>query len=161
MLVRLLCFMKAGNNMDNIDKKIIKILQDNARATISVISSEISLSMPAVSERLKKLETSGIIQQYTAILNPEMVDRGLEAVIFFSFENSDREKEFLKYIPEEKEIKECFLIAGSFDYCMKVCTDSPKSLENLIFRIKAKGATKTNVMVVLSYILNKPSVQLS
>ena len=48
--------------MDDIDKKILKRLQENARVTISVLSSEISLSMPAISERLKKLEASGVIK---------------------------------------------------------------------------------------------------
>ena len=73
--------------MDDIDKKILKRLQENARVTISVLSSEISLSMPAISERLKKLEASGVIKQYTAILNPELVDKQLMALVFLSFNN--------------------------------------------------------------------------
>ena len=73
--------------MDDIDKKILKRLQENARVTISVLSSEISLSMPAISERLRKLEASGVIKQYTAILNPELVDKQLMALVYLSFDN--------------------------------------------------------------------------
>ena len=56
--------------MDATDRRILKRLQENSRVTVSVLSQEISLSMPAISERLKKLENTGVIQQYTAILDP-------------------------------------------------------------------------------------------
>ena len=71
--------------MDATDKRILKRWQENARVTVSVLSQEISLSMPAISERLKKLENTGVVQQYTAILNPALVDKHLMAFIYISF----------------------------------------------------------------------------
>ena len=68
--------------MDDIDKKILRKLQENARVTISELSSEIALSMPAISERLKKLENSGVIRQYAAILDPMKLNKHLMALIF-------------------------------------------------------------------------------
>ncbi|MBQ5821812.1 MAG: AsnC family transcriptional regulator, partial [Selenomonadaceae bacterium] len=60
--------------LDTIDKALLKLLQENGRATISSLSSAVSLSMPAVSERVKRLEASGVIQKFTTLLNPSLVD---------------------------------------------------------------------------------------
>ena len=72
--------------MDTLDNKIIKLLQKNARVTASEIASEINLSVPAVSERLKKLEASGVIMQYTAIVDPEHFNKALMALVFVTLE---------------------------------------------------------------------------
>ena len=79
--------------MDNIDKQLIRLLQENARSTISVLSNKVGLSMPAVSERVKRLEQNGIIKQFTALLNPDLVDKQLVALVHIGFENP-------KYMPD-------------------------------------------------------------
>ena len=66
--------------LDKIDKALLKLLQENGRATISSLSSAVSLSMPAVSERVKRLEASGVIQKFTTLLNPSLVDKQLMAL---------------------------------------------------------------------------------
>lgn len=145
--------------MDDIDKKILKRLQENARVTISVLSSEISLSMPAISERLRKLEASGVIQQYTAILNPTLVDKQLMAIIFLSINNPSHGDAFAKFVADEPDIKECFYITGDFDYSLKIITQNTNSLERLLTRIKEQpGVVKTQTIVVLSSIVDRPSV---
>ncbi len=113
--------------MDDIDKKILKRLQENVRVTISVLSSEISISMPAISERLRKLEASGVIQQYTAILNPTLVDKQLMALIFLSF-NSPSKEGITDFVVNEPDIKECFYITGDFDYGLKMITQNTNTL---------------------------------
>ncbi|MBQ1856168.1 MAG: Lrp/AsnC family transcriptional regulator [Anaerovibrio sp.] len=145
--------------MDDIDKKILKRLQENARVTISVLSSEISLSMPAISERLKKLEASGVIKQYTAILNPELVDKQLMALVYLSFDNPSHGDSFKNFVVGESDIKECFYITGDFDYSLKIITQNTTTLENLLTRIKEQtGVIKTQTIVVLSSIIDRPSV---
>lgn len=147
--------------MDAIDKKILKRLQDNARVTISVLSQEISLSMPAISERLKKLESAGVIKQYTAILNPALVDKHLMALIFLSFDNPTNGDSFRSYIEGESDVKECFYITGDYDYALKIVTKSTKTLEKLLTRIKEQdGIIKTETIVVLSTIADRPSIVL-
>ncbi|MBO6246401.1 MAG: Lrp/AsnC family transcriptional regulator [Anaerovibrio sp.] len=147
--------------MDKIDKQILKRLQENARVTISVLSSEISLSMPAISERLKKLEASGVIKQYTAILNPELMDKNLTALVNLGFDNPSKADAFKQFVLNEADIKECFYITGDFDYCLKVVTHNTQTLENLLTRIKEQaGVTKTQTIVVLSSIVDRPSVVL-
>ena len=147
--------------MDKIDKKIINMLQENARATISEMSEKISLSMPAVSERVKKLEASGIIEKYTAIINPKKVNKGITAMVFASFCDMEREKGFYDFAENEGAITECHFITGPFQYYMKVFTESPAALQELTWRIREMGATKTDVMLLLSTVVERPSIQLT
>ena len=147
--------------MDKIDKMIINMLQENARATISDISNKVSLTLPAVSERLKKLEASGIIEKYTAIINPKKVNKGLSAMVYASFSDAEREKYFSEFVKNEGAITECHFITGPFQYCMKVFTESPAALQELTWRIREMGATKTDVMLLLSTVVERPSIQLT
>ena len=95
--------------MDDIDKKILRLLQKNARITISDLSSEIALSMPAISERLKKLEASGVIKQYAAILDPALLNKHLMAQIFIRLEKPLYCDAFTDFVKQENEIQECEL----------------------------------------------------
>lgn len=145
--------------MDDIDKKILKNLQKNARMTISDLSSEISLSMPAISERLKKLEASGVIKQYTVILDPAMLNKHLMALMFVRFENPSHSDNFANFVKSEIEIKECFYITGDFDYSLKIVTENTHTLELLLTRIKNQpGIVKTQTIVILSAITDNPSI---
>ena len=145
--------------MDDIDKKILKRLQENTRVTISVLSSEISLSMPAISERLRKLEASGVIKQYTAILNPTLVDKQLMAMIFLSIDSPSHGENFTSFVVNEPDIKECFYITGDFDYSLKIITKNTSTLESLLTRIKEQpGVVKTQTIVILSSVVDRPSV---
>jgi Lrp/AsnC family leucine-responsive transcriptional regulator len=145
--------------MDAIDVKIIKLLQKNARVTASEISSEINLSVPAVSERLKKLESSGVIQQYTAIVNPRMVKKELTAIMFVTLERPKYSEKFVEVVNSIDEIIECHYLAGDYDYSLKILTENTFSLEELITKIKAvQGIHRTRTIVVLSTIKNNYSV---
>ncbi len=145
--------------MDDIDIKILKLLQKNARITISDLSTSIGMSMPAISERLKKLESSGIIEQYCAILNPLLLNKQLTALMFISLENPRFNDSFAAFIKQEAEIQECYYIAGDFDYFIKIITQNTLSLEQLLNRIKTlDGVQKTKTTVVLSTLTARPSV---
>ena len=145
--------------MDNIDVKIIKMLQKNARVTASEIANKISLSVPAVSDRLKKLESSGIIQQYTAIINPRLLKKTLTAVMFISLETPEFTDEFVDFIRRQNEILSCHYLAGDFDYLLNIVTEDTFSLEALLNKIKSvPGVQKTRTIVALSTIKDKYSI---
>lgn len=146
--------------MDDIDKKILKLLSANARATLSELAGEIALSLPAISERLKKLETSGVIRQYTTILDPAKLNKHLMALMFLRFDNPKHGDRFAELSKAEPEIKECYYITGDFDYSLKILTENTGTLEKLLTRIKnAPGVVKTQTIVILSTITDSPSVQ--
>lgn len=146
--------------MDDIDKKILKLLSANARATLSELAGEIALSLPAISERLKKLEASGVIRQYTTILDPAKLNKHLMALMFLRFDNPKHGDRFAELSKAEPEIKECYYITGDFDYSLKILTENTQTLEKLLTRIKnAPGVVKTQTIVILSTITDSPSVQ--
>lgn len=145
--------------MDQIDIKILKLLQQNARITVSDISAQVNLSVPAVSDRLKKLEAAGIIAQYTAILNPARFNRELTAIMFITLERPKFTEKFVEFVQGEDEILECHYLAGDFDYALKIITENTASLEHLLNRIKsAQGVIKTRTIVVLSTAKNNHSI---
>ncbi len=145
--------------MDNIDKKILHILHKNARITASEISNQINLSVSAVGDRLKKLEASGIIENYTTILNPNMLDKSLTAIIMVALERPKYADIFQDFVNEENDILDCYYLAGDYDYALKIVTDDTGSLEVLIGKIKAlEGLLKTKTTIVLKTVKDTHSV---
>jgi len=145
--------------MDSIDIRILKLLQKNARITVSETANMVSLSVPATSERLKKLDSSGIIQQRTIILNPKMLNKNLVAYMFISLKHPNYIEGFVALVKKEQELIECNYLAGDYDYLIKIITENTQSLEKILNRIKAvPGAQKTKTIVTLSPIKNTYSI---
>ncbi|QMU58439.1 MAG: winged helix-turn-helix transcriptional regulator [Boseongicola sp.] len=110
--------------MDKLDRKILQIVSGDARISITELSRRVSLSKTPVQARLKRLESLGVIRGYRAIVDPVML--GLDHVAFVEVKLSDtREKalgEFNKAAVAIPEVEECHMIAGAFDYLLKVRT---------------------------------------
>lgn len=137
--------------IDDLDIKILRLLKENAKIPASEISNQINLSVSAVGERLKKLEKSGVVKQYTTILNPNLLKKDLTALMFISLERPQVSEAFLKYVKQEEEIMDCYYLAGDYDYMIKIATENTTSLERLLNRIKSiSGIIKTNTIVVLA-----------
>jgi len=145
--------------LDSIDAKILEVLQENARVSISVLSKRINLSLSAVSERLKKLESSGVIDRYTTVLDPKMMNKTLEALMMVSVDGSGDMKDLLKLVNNSDEILECYFIAGACDYILKIATENTDTLAALVVKVKAiKGVKNTETNVVLNRIKQEYSV---
>ena len=145
--------------MDSIDRQIIRLLQKNARSSISEISAQVNLSIPATSDRIKKIESAGIITQYTAIVNPSAVNRKLTALMFISLEKPRFSDQFVSFVNTQDEILECHYLTGDFDYLMKIVTESTETLEALLRRVKSiPGVQKTQTIVTLCTVKNMHSV---
>lgn len=145
--------------MDSLDIKILKLLQNNARITASDISSKINLSVPAVSDRLRKLDASGVIEKYTIIINAKKLNRDLTVIMFISLESPKYINKFLEAIQKEDEILECHYLAGDYDYALKIVTENTETLQKILNRIKSlSGVVKTKTTVSLSTIKNNYSI---
>ncbi len=145
--------------MDAIDIEILKLLQKNGRVPISEIGNQISLSVSAVGERIKKLERSGVINQYTAIIDGKHFNKELTAMMFISLESPKYTENFLKFVEIENDILECHYIAGNFDYMIKIVTNNPATLEKILNKVKSvPGIMKTYTNVVLATVKNNYSV---
>ncbi|HFB61736.1 MAG TPA: Lrp/AsnC family transcriptional regulator [Bacteroidetes bacterium] len=117
---------KNRKQMDEIDLKLLNLLQDNSRITIRNLSEKLFLSTTPIYERIKKLEKSGLIKQYITLLDPKKIDRNL--IVFISINLAKHTKEvvesFEKAIAKLDEVSECYYISGNFDFLLKVyCKD--------------------------------------
>lgn len=139
--------------MDKIDIKILNCLKKNARLTASAISEEINLSVSAVIERIKKLETSGIIKGYTIELDQEKLGNNVVALMEVSLEHPDYNKEFIEMVERNQHIVSCFYQTGVYDFVLHIITDSKEGLEEVYKDIKCcKGVNKTETHFVLKTI---------
>ena len=145
--------------MDQMDKSILLLLEENARMTVSEISKRINLSVSAVSERLKKLENTGIIEQYTTIINSKYLNKNLTAFMSIALEGPHYVEQLKDFVEKDDEILEGYYIAGEFDYMVKIITEDTESLKDILDRIKGiQGIGKTKTIVALSNIKNKHSI---
>lgn len=137
--------------MDAIDRRILACLKENARENATNIGAKINLSPSAVIERIKKLEHSGLIQQYTAIIDQQVIGRELMAFINVRLEHPQHYEKFVETINANDAVAECYYIAGDFDFLLKVVTTSGKALEEILTKIKSiEGVSLTRTTVVLS-----------
>jgi len=145
--------------LDSIDAKILEVLQENARVSVSELSKRINLSLSAVSERIKKIEGTGVIEQYTTILDHNMMNKSLEALMMVSVDGTGDMKDLLKLVNSSDEILECYFIAGACDYILKIATENTDTLAALVVKVKAiKGVKNTETNVVLNRIKQVHSV---
>ncbi len=108
--------------LDATDLSILKLLQQNARATIKEISEGVHLSTTPVHERIKRMEESGVIKQYVTLLNASKVGKGLMVICYVSLRQHSKNagEKFIKGILEMPEVLECLTISGQFDFMLKV-----------------------------------------
>jgi len=145
--------------MDAIDSKILEALQENSRVSISDLSKQVNLSLSAVSERLKKLEASNIIEKYTVILDSTALGQELSVVMNISLENPRHTNEFVDIVNKESEILECHYVTGEYDYILRITTKNTATLECLMNRIKSiPGIKRTQTNVILSTIKHLYSI---
>ena len=137
--------------MDTIDRSILACLKENSRVNAKTIGETVNLSTSAVIERIRKMESSGLIERYTTIINQSVLGRETTAFISVSLEHPRFNKEFICMIQQNASIAECHYIAGDFDFILKVITKNGKTLETVLNYVKSlKGVSKTRTSVVLS-----------
>ncbi|MTI89237.1 MAG: Lrp/AsnC family transcriptional regulator [Balneolaceae bacterium] len=137
--------------LDEIDISILNHLQNNGRAQRNTIADLVGLSVPSVSERMRKLEERGLIKGYRAILDSKVFHFDITAFIFVQVDGSENYENFVESAMEEPEVLECHSITGDGSHFLKVRTKNTGSFESLLSRIQSwKGVSKTRSNLVLS-----------
>ena len=117
--------------LDIIDKKLVNLLQQNSKANIKELALKIGLTQTPTYERIKRLEKSGVIQRYNAVLNKEKV--GFLVEVFCQVTLLVHSKElitkFENAVNKIDEVIECFHVAGNYDYLLKVIVKDMKSYQ--------------------------------
>ena len=107
----------------------------------------------------QKLENSGVIKGYAAIIVPEKLGKDVTALISVAIDHPKFNDGFVAAVKDNRHIAECLYIAGEFDYFLKVVTDNTKTLESVLNEIKSiPGVSKTQTSIVLSSPKNEYSV---
>ena len=139
------------HTIDEIDIKILNLLQNNARIKRNEVAEKIGLSLPAVTDRMNKLEENGTIESYITKLNHKLLGKDITAFIFVTSDSSAHYKDFIGHALQNHEILECNSITGDGSHILKIRTENTSSLEKLLAKIQSwKGVRSTRTSIVLT-----------
>lgn len=142
--------------MDAINQHILKCLQSNARQSNVAIGRQVGISSPAVAERIKKMEDSGIILAYQTSISPFEVGYQLKAIITLrAF--MGMLKPFLEKVKTYNEVVNCYRITGNENIVMEVVLKNQKHLETFIDQLIVYGESKTQI--VLSQVVKNNEIK--
>lgn len=143
--------MNSLHQLDAIDVSLLDILQKNGRTRRNDLAQVVGLSIPSVSERLRKLEESGVIIGYTTFVDPKKVGKDITAFINITVDSSKHYSSFLDHAKSTDEILEIHSVTGTGTHLIKIRTENTSSLERLLSKIQAwSGVVNTTTSIVLT-----------
>ncbi|SRR5690554_5101911 len=145
--------------IDHIDKKILNLLQNDGRVTIKEMASQLNMSTTPIFERIKKLEKSGIIKQYAAILDPEKLDKKLYSFAHISLKDHNKETVdlFIEKILKIPEVMECHYVTGNSDFILKILLNDMEQYRDFVMDKLFKMTNIAKVETFLSLSVSKRS----
>lgn len=137
--------------LDDLDLKLLRSLQQNGRKKRNELAEQVGLSVPSVSERLKKLEDNKIIEGYFAKINRQAFGYDILAFILVMMDSSKHYKDLIKHVEKNPNILECYSVLGEGSHLLKVTVKNTEALEKLLSEIQTwLGVTSTKTTYVLS-----------
>ena len=137
--------------LDLQDKAILQILQVDGRASASYVSEQIGLSVPAVTERMRKMQDIGIIKGYQAVIDTKKIGYDVSAFITIVSESSAHFNDVIENSEKTEEVVKCYTTTGSGSHILYIVTKNTSSLEMLLREIQSwPGVTRTITNIVLS-----------
>ncbi|MDP5209368.1 MULTISPECIES: Lrp/AsnC ligand binding domain-containing protein [unclassified Microbulbifer] len=112
---------KRAGELSTVDRNILRVLQKNGRTSYAELARQVGLTATPCVERVRRLENDGVIQGYTALINPEFLDAALVVFVQIRLNRSaqDAFEEFRNAVAALPEVQECYLVSGNFDYLIK------------------------------------------
>ncbi|AKF79121.1 Lrp/AsnC family transcriptional regulator [Myxococcus sp. MISCRS1] len=140
--------------MDELDFRLVDLLQRDGRATQLELSRAVGLSQPAVAERIRKLEERGVITGYAARVDATKLGKDITAFIGVSIEHPKYFEGFAKKVLALPDVLECHRVAGQDSYLLKVKSANTRTLDSLLVETlrTIAGVTRTQTVIVLSSI---------
>lgn len=123
--------------IDKTDLGILRALQENGRLTIKELAAQVNLSSTPVFERLRRLEASGYIKKYMAVLDADKLNRGFMVFCNVKMKHLNREiaQNFMDIVRDIPEVTECYNISGSFDYLLKIHVPDMKHYQQFCLNV--------------------------
>ena len=139
--------------LDDIDLKILDTLQRNGRTKRAELAATVHLSVPSVSERLRKLEDQNIITGYHATVDYKRLGKDITAFVFVTVDSSKHYSQFIDHAVALDDVLECHAITGEGSHLLKVRVANMSRLERLLSEIQSwQGVTGTKTTYVLSTV---------
>ena len=155
---------KNVDTLDEIDLKILKILQKNAKLTTKELADAVNLTPTPVFERQKRLERQGYIKKYIAVLDPEKLNQSLLVFCKVKLKQINREiaEEFIRRITRIPEVTECYNTSGAYDYLLKVRTCDMKHYQEFILTKlgEIENVSSIESTFVMSEIKQNPGINI-
>jgi Lrp/AsnC family transcriptional regulator, leucine-responsive regulatory protein len=137
--------------VDAVDRQIIAALRINGRATYADLGRQVGLSASAVHERVGKLESTGVITGYHAVVEPNAVGLGVTALVGIVPTDTGDNEEIAAALAELAEVESCYAVAGDEAFVVKVRVATVDELELTLGRLRrVDGVARTRTTVVLS-----------
>ena len=141
--------MTLVSNMDNLDQKLLALLQDNARTATTELARRLGVSRSTIQSRLKRLESQNIIEGYTVKLHDEYEKNSLMAHVLIEATQKLSGQTFVA-LGKLTQLTSLFAISGDYDMIAMVRASSPLELNQLLDRIAVMpGVVRTNSSVIL------------
>ena len=141
--------------LDEIDKKIIKVLQDDARTSLRKISKLVKVSLGTVSNRVKRMERNGVIKGYSVILDPDQIGWELNVVIGLRIQKG-RLIEIQERIAEDSRVHGVYDVTGDFDSMVIARAKNRKDLDDLSKNVLSiDGVERSITHLVLNTVKEK------
>jgi len=149
--------------LDDIDRKILALLQKDDRAVLATLSKAVGAPASTVNDRIKRLIAQGVIAGFHARLEPSALGLDLLAFIFVGWSNPKIEPAFLKKMSASPDVLECHHVTGAWNYLLKVRVRTTRDLEKFLAEtIKAvDGVERTETMIVLSSVKETSEIDVS
>ena len=130
-------FLMADIELDATDLQILRALQDNARLTTKELAARVNLSTTPVFERMKRLEKTGFIKKYVAVLDAEKLGRGFTVFCSVKLKQMTRgvARDFISVIRDVPQVAECYNISGEYDYLLKIQAPDMKYYNEFIINV--------------------------
>jgi len=147
--------------MDEKDKLILSLLQKDGRMTASEMAEKVDLSVPAVTERIRKLTEGSVLKEFRAVVDAKKVGYDVTAYILLDMSSSNSYGDMVQYAQDNDEVLECHSITGEGSHILKVRTHDTSSLESLLRNIQSwPGVIRTHTMIVMSTFKEATSLKL-
>lgn len=150
--------------LDEIDKKILRLLREDCHLTTQEIADKVGLSQTPCWSRIKRLEETGVITGYVALLNPEKVGKPLSVIVEMTLEQHDDEKieNFSRHLATLTEVTDAYLTTGEYDYVIIAAVEDTEDYEVFLRKklLKFPGIRHTRSTFCLRRLKRDPSPSL-
>ncbi len=143
--------------MDELDRKILRLMAQNARMPVKKIAQQVNLTSPAVSSRIHRMEQDGVIGGYTVVLRQPEQPTQVEALISVLAGPATRD-DFLQMAGNEPQVLQCYRVTGSYNFIVKVRCPNIDMLEHLLTRMQKMGSTNTQI-ILTTHIDRQPAFE--